>query len=553
MFLESLDVSVNGNVIRSLVFHKGLNFIVDSSVRKKTESGNSVGKTTALRVVDYCLGSDGSDIYKDPEFKNEKNLEVYNFISANHVLATLSLTSVKGEKIILVRDISDEPSLFKINDEEFSNLKSYNNKLKEIIFRLRRNKPTLRQLMPKFIRSDGYKMSHSLRYLHQSTADSAYETLHLTLMGFNDIDSLNKKQELSLERSKADKRLKALKQGQSIVALRQSLNVIERDIEEKEKEVNDFQVSTSYKEEAFKLEKVQQEVSHLALALNEKQLRKSFIDDALAELDQNRSKSESEDIKKIYEEASRFMPTLHVKYEDTLYFHEKMITRKAVHLNKRLSKISLECEELQERLNNASNTERNLLHFISSTGSLNDLKLMNEQLNRLYESKGNKQQALDQLANAEDELRDIDKKLNEVAYFVESQLEDLQKKLSIFNEDFSYLSRQFYDEEYILSYDIVKSKIKFSISNVDGNVGGGKKKGQVAAFDLAYSNFIAKVGLSSLRFVMHDSILFKYASNFDGQYVISVLKEKIDGVEGFNPLPYVRLELSENSKFFKIR
>ena len=257
------------------------------------------------------------------------------------------------------------------------------------------------------------------------------------------------------------------------------------------------------------------------------------------------------------------MPTLHVKYEDTLYFHEKMITRKAVHLNKRLSKISLECEELQERLNNASNTERNLLHFISSTGSLNDLKLMNEQLNRLYESKGNKQQALDQLANAEDELRDIDKKLNEVAYFVESQLEDLQKKLSIFNEDFSYLSRQFYDEEYILSYDIVKSKIKFSISNVDGNVGGGKKKGQVAAFDLAYSNFIAKVGLSSLRFVMHDSIedihgnqlstLFKYASNFDGQYVISVLKEKIDGVEGFNPLPYVRLELSENSKFFKIR
>lgn len=562
MLLNSLDITVNGEVIRSVEFKKGLNFIVDSTARKSTESGNSVGKTTVLRVIDFCLGSDGGDIYKDPEFKGEKNKDVYKFLTENEVIATLRLGTKSGREVTLVRDVNDQPSLFKIDGEEFSSIKLYQSFLKEFLFGQTRNKPTLRQLMPKFIRSDGHKMSHSLRYLHQSTSDAYYETLHLTLFGFRNIDILNKKQGVYSELSKAKKRRTALKQGQSVVALRQSLKVIERDISKKEKEISDFEVGETYQEESKKLESVQKEVSRIALSLNEKRMRANYIGDALRELKDNESKSDSQTIKKIYQEASSFISDLHVTFEETLDFHEKMISRKVDHLNGRLSRIELECQKLEELLDLKAREEKGLLEFISSTGSLNDLKLMNEQLNRLFESKGNKLQALELLESAEDKVKALEESLEELNSEIEYYLSDLEKKVSIFNEDFSFLSKSFYDEEYILSYDFIKDKIRFTISNVDGNVGGGKKKGQVAAFDLAYINFIDKIKLSSPRFVMHDSVedvhnnqlhtLFKYAASFEGQYVLSVLKDKIINVEGFDPSPYIRLELNESDKFFKV-
>ena len=67
MFLKSLIISTPNKVIREISFHKGINLIVDESIEQIT--GNNVGKTTVLRLIDYCLGGDAKDIYVDPENK----------------------------------------------------------------------------------------------------------------------------------------------------------------------------------------------------------------------------------------------------------------------------------------------------------------------------------------------------------------------------------------------------------------------------------------------------------------------------------------------------
>jgi len=47
MFLKSLTIHNDTTLIREILFHKGINLIVDETKSKdKTESGNSVGKTT---------------------------------------------------------------------------------------------------------------------------------------------------------------------------------------------------------------------------------------------------------------------------------------------------------------------------------------------------------------------------------------------------------------------------------------------------------------------------------------------------------------------------
>ena len=72
MFLKRLDIQNNDSIIRSINFHKGINLIIDETqTSDKKESGNNVGKTTVLRLIDFCLGGKGENIYKDPEFKDK--------------------------------------------------------------------------------------------------------------------------------------------------------------------------------------------------------------------------------------------------------------------------------------------------------------------------------------------------------------------------------------------------------------------------------------------------------------------------------------------------
>lgn len=562
MLLERLDITVNGKVVRSVPFEQGLNFIVDRTISKGTTSGNSVGKTTVLRVIDYCLGSRGEDIYKDTEFKSELNWDVYNFLKNNDVVATLVIRKDNGSQLVLVRDITDEPKLFKINGEEHSKLKSYTDSLRYELFKLPGNKPTLRQLVPKFIRSDGHRMSNALRFLHSNTSDSEYETLHLTMFGFENLELLNDKQKLTTKFNRAKKRYDALKQGTSLNALQQSLKVVERDIADQEAKIEDFQIGNSYIEEGERLKAIQRNVADLAVALSERQQRAGYIEESLNELKKNKAQSDSEAIRQIYEEASRFVIDLQATFESTLDFHNKMISRKVKHLEGRLSKLLAELKEIKIKLNKEAARESELLRSISATGTLNDLRVMNDRLNELYESKGQKQQAIDQLSDAAELMERLEDDLSDVCAEISSNLESLDRKLYTFNKDFSALSKLFYDEEYVVSYDEVKGKIKFSISNVDGNVGGGKKKGQVAAFDIAYISFVAQMGMSAPRFVLHDSVedvhnnqlgsLFEYAAKFEGQYVISVLSEKIKNVSTVDVETHVRLELDQDDRFFKI-
>ena len=156
--IKNLKIFSNGIEIRNIPFKTGLNLILDNETILGTESGNSIGKTTLLRIVDYCLGSDGKDIYTDPEFKTEYNTEVYNFVQNNQVSAQLELTLRNNTNIILERNLIIEgEKYYKINDEEISSITKYREKLSELIFKNKASKPSLRQLVPKFIRSDASK------------------------------------------------------------------------------------------------------------------------------------------------------------------------------------------------------------------------------------------------------------------------------------------------------------------------------------------------------------------------------------------------------------
>ena len=80
MFIKSLKITSESKIIREINFRKGMNLIIDETpeneVTDGTETGNSVGKTTVLQLIDFCLGGNPKGIYVDPDSKKEENVVV---------------------------------------------------------------------------------------------------------------------------------------------------------------------------------------------------------------------------------------------------------------------------------------------------------------------------------------------------------------------------------------------------------------------------------------------------------------------------------------------
>ena len=105
----------------------------------------------------------------------------------------------------------------------------------------------------------------------------------------------------------------------------------------------------------------------------------------------------------------------------------------------------------------------------------------------------------------------------------------------------------------------------YELSNLNSNIGAGKKKGLMSAYDLAYLSFANELKLKRPMFVLHDRIEDIHSNqleslmnlvnsdNFVGQYIVSVLSGKFKE-ENLNKLLEENkiIELSPHEKLFKI-
>ena len=83
MFLRYLQIENVHGLIRRIDFHQGLNLIVDEVSTDNEETGNNVGKTTVLRLIDFCFGMEGNKIYTATEGPKVVNKEVKEFLHGN--------------------------------------------------------------------------------------------------------------------------------------------------------------------------------------------------------------------------------------------------------------------------------------------------------------------------------------------------------------------------------------------------------------------------------------------------------------------------------------
>lgn len=572
MFLKYLQIVSSGEIIRNIPFNKGINFIVDNTpyVGGK-ESGNNVGKTTVLRLIDYCLGSTGADIYLEKEFKGKQAVqvnEVKEYLISNNVSVELcivdNLENPVDNLVISRNFLAGKQKSIKINGSEVTGTELSKTLNKEL-FDNPDLKPTFRNLIAKFIRDDTHKMSNTLKFLHQATSNVQYEAVHLYLFGIHLPEDLyGEKQRLTLQVASDEKVLNSLTAGMPENALIQALKIIERDIAELEYKKGLFNLNDVEDSDVNRFNNLKLNISKLSTRISNIQLRISLIEDALEDLRSGINKTDVEQIRQLYLNAKALIPELHTEFEQVVAFHNTMLEKKYSFISKDLQPLKAELTTLNSKLSQDISEEQTLASKIKVQINLEEYNQVIGELNRMYELKGSREERLGQITALKESITEKREKLDGIIEIMTNAESELTENETIFNKYFSKYSRELYDEEFFLTHvKDDKDSYKFIISNIQANIGGGKKKGQIAAFDLAYISFCEEKDIIAPRFVLHDSTedvsitqLIKIAeisSNINGQYVLAILKDKFTSNKVGTTIVEENkiLELSENDKLFK--
>ena len=189
MFIKRLIIESNENIIRNIEFKNGLNLILDDTPSEDTKStGNNVGKTTVLKLIDFCLGANSNIIFTDTENKKDIYTLVKEYLVNKQVTITLILVEAfeygVEQQIEIQRNfLPGKKAIRKINGKTVS-AKDFEDELEKMIMPDKNvEKPTFRQIISHNIRYKDDSINNTLKTLSTFTSDVEYETLYLYLLG----------------------------------------------------------------------------------------------------------------------------------------------------------------------------------------------------------------------------------------------------------------------------------------------------------------------------------------------------------------------------------
>lgn len=553
-------------VIRNIKFNlKGLSLIVDNTSDLAEDSGNNVGKTTAIKIIDLCLGGKTiKSLYYDSDTKSE-NTEIKSFLNEYKIEAELILIDNKENEISIIRQLFNRGKKF-INGESKTE-REFWTELKRILFNSCEEHPTLRQLIPKFVRVDETTSGNMIKYLPGSNFNSTYDTIYLFLLDILKDELLNKKDSLSIQLQECEKKLKFYEKDvniSSVDSLKQRKELIEDELTILIKKRNKLDYMETYKEELQKKRALTVKINELEEYIQLIEFDINSIQKSILKLNDEKSNINTKQIRQLYNEAKVYIDSLEKTYEDVLEFHNAMIQNRINFISRQFDSKKSELRKALEFREYLLEEKKQITIDVLDEGLLDELNLMNTQIESLNIEIGGIEQSLKILEGAEIEKLYFIEQINQINRKMNPDI--INEKIKVFNKYFALYCEKLYGEKYLFVYNNnwkEQKKFPVSLDAFKGNVGTGMKKGVIVAFDLAYMKYAEVMGISAPQFVIHDKLenthinqlktIFDLCQEINGQYIIPILRERVDKLDE-NVIERAKvLELSTNNKFFKVK
>ena len=528
MFLKSLTISSSDKIIREITFRKGINLIVDETPETDDKAtGNNVGKTTVLKLVDFCLCAESKIVYIDPESNRDAYALVRDFLINNEVLITLilkeNLEDENSSEIVIERNfLSRKKKIQKINHENFTDDEFEIKLLQLIIPEHNAEKPTFRQIISHNVRYKDENINNTLKTLDKYTSDAEYEALYLFLFDC-EFTKGNSKQAI-LEKIKQENTYKnRLEKQQTKTAYETALALINSEIEDLNKKKGNFNLNEDFEADLDKLNKVKYEINKISSEISKITIRKDLIIEAEKDLNSRKSDIDLQQLMLIYQQATDKISGIQKTFNDLVKYHNQMIVEKVKFIKKELPDIDKVIQDKQAYLQKQLREENKLAAEIAKSDSFEELESLIIELNEKFRKKGEYESVVQQLEEVESNLKNYTGQLNEInnELFSDDFEQTVKNQLNKFNKYFASISDQLYGEQYAVKYDIISNRnnqklYKFSAFNT--NLSSGKKQGEISCFDIAYTMFADEENISCLHFLlndkkelMHDNQLVKIA------------------------------------------
>lgn len=571
MFIKKLIISTPRKVIRNIEFHKGLNLIVDDTPTINTQlTGNNVGKTTVLKLVDFCLGGEANEIYIDFEDKKSEYEEVKKFLIEQEVLITLILTedldSVdKSKQIIIERNfLPRSRAIRNINGEPILD-KDFENKLMSLLIPNQKSeKPSFRQIISHNIRYKDENINNTLKTLSKYTSDSEYETLYLFLLGCN-FNNGAKKQAILTKLKQEENYKNRLEKNQSKESYEIALTMLDNEILELNKKKKSFNINENFEKDLDELNKIKYRINKISSEVVKLGIRKDLIEEAKENIENSTTNIDLKQLKELYDEAKLNVSGIQKTFEDLVSYHNTMIVEKLKFITEDLPSLNEKIKLENIELNKLLEEEKTMSEKIAKSDSFEELEKTITNINEKYRLKGEYENTISYINEVEENIKRLKNELSNIDnYLFSNEFKELLKlQITKFNKFFSAISNELYGESYVLGFSEETNKknqtfYKFSSFNL--NMSSGKKQGEILCFDLAYILFADSEKIPCLHFLlndkkelMHDNQLLKVADfvkKNNIQLIISILKDKLP--EELVDKSNIVVELSQNKKLFRI-
>ncbi|MDP7979906.1 DUF2326 domain-containing protein [Bacillus sp. WLY-B-L8] len=556
----------NYEIIREIDFNlKGLSLIVDNTSDLAEDSGNNVGKTTAIKIIDLCLGGKSvKSLYYDSDTKSE-NTEIKLFLNENKVEAELILIDSRENKVSIIRQLFTRGKKFINGVPEVE--KDFWFELKKILFNSCEEHPTLRQLIPKFVRVDDTTSGNMIKYLPGSNFNTTYDTIYLFLLDILKDELLNKKDNLSTQLQECEKKLKFYEKDvniSSLDSLKQRKELIEDELTILIIKRRELDYMETYKEELQKKRELTAKINELEEYIQLIEFDISSIHKSIVKLKNEKSNVNAQQIRQLYNEARVYIDNLEKTYEEVLIFHNTMIQNRIDFIANQLDSKKDDLAEVLKIRDILLEEKKQITIDILDEGLLDELNVMNTKIEFLNIEIGGIEQSLKILEGAERERTSLVSQIKEVNKQMNPDI--INEKIKVFNKYFSLYCEKLYGEKYLFVYNNnwkEQKKFPVSLDSFKGNVGTGMKKGVIVAFDLAYMKYAEVMDISAPQFVIHDKLenthinqlktIFELCQEINGQYIIPILRERVDKLDA-NVIEKAKvLELSMDNKFFKVK
>lgn len=572
MFIKNLLISKgqNGVIIRDLTFKKGLNLIIDSTPvdALKTSTGNDVGKTTVLKLIDICLGASPAIVYKSEDKSAVKNTTVEEFVIDNNVQVTMTLVADldddQSEMITIERNFLSKKGgvVRRINGENFSTDDRFIDKLKELIFpQLVEKRPTFRQVVSRVTRYKDESISKVLETFKNAKGVDL-EALNLFFFGFSNMGNY--------EKGKIESSVKALEtrydnvsNGMELSVYKDFLVACNADIGDLNKKKDALRVNPNFDKDFQEYNRIRAKINELSQTVSSLTLRKKLICKAHDDLQKQSSDVDFAQLKYLYSTVKFFNQQLQKQFEDLTSYHNQMISEKIRFITKELPEIEEALKSSQRVLATYLEQEKKYAAIIKKGDAyaemekiIADLELKNQEKGKLDDIISKLESTNGDIEEAHQKLKAISKKLYSKEF--ESKLE-LAK--SEFNQYFMDASRRFYKENFILSFAREGKNKNYQFKINESTTSSGKVQGKILCYDIAYIQFADARDIPCFHFflndrkeLLHDNQLTTcadYIKDKNMQAIVSILKDKLpEDVNESNS--HIVVELSQTDKLFQI-